>query len=136
VRRRWSLLIAPIVGAVLLVGCGGDDDDDDAGNGASDSTAAAAVDADVTVHAADIGFPEKEFTATAGSVTIAYVNDPGLTMHTLLIDGIEKAEFFLEVNGAGDQDSGTVELAAQEYTIYCDVPGHRAAGMEGTLTVT
>jgi uncharacterized cupredoxin-like copper-binding protein len=128
-------LVVPIVGALLLVGCGGDDDDDDGGAGGSETTAAP-VAADVTVHAADIGFPEKDFTATAGSVTIAYINDPGVTAHTLVIDGVDKGDFFLEISGAGDQDSGTVDLSAQAYTIYCDIPGHRAAGMEGTLTVT
>ena len=35
-----------------------------------------------------------------------------------------------------EKDSGKVELAAGTYTIYCTIPGHRAAGMEATITVT
>jgi uncharacterized cupredoxin-like copper-binding protein len=28
------------------------------------------------------------------------------------------------------------DLAPGTYTFYCTVPGHRAAGMEGTITIT
>ncbi len=35
----------------------------------------------------------------------------------------------------GGKKSLTLTLAAGTYTFYCSVPGHRQAGMEGTLTV-
>ena len=35
----------------------------------------------------------------------------------------------------GGSKTLTVSLKAGTYKFYCTVPGHRAAGMEGTLTV-
>ena len=37
---------------------------------------------------------------------------------------------------AGGSKSVTLTLKPGKYTFYCTVPGHRQAGMEGTLTVS
>jgi plastocyanin len=41
----------------------------------------------------------------------------------------------IEVNNAGQVGSAKVRLAPGTYTFHCTVPGHREAGMEGTLVV-
>jgi plastocyanin len=88
---------------------------------------------DVTIHAFDLGFDPKQATGPAGDVKVEYVNN-GTLQHTLLFDNV--GGFKLAVGGKGAKDDGSVKLEPGTYTYYCDIPGHRAAGMEGTLTVT
>ncbi len=54
--------------------------------------------------------------------------------HDFVIEGL--AGFQLTTPGSGDTDSGKVDLKKGSYTFYCSLPGHRAAGMQGTLKVT
>ena len=97
---------------------------------ANEAPAAAADEVDVV--AEDIGFASSDYTADAGPVGFVYRND-GVIGHTLLIEGVDG--FKLEVAATGDVDEGSVDLAAGQYTIYCDVAGHRDAGMEAVLEV-
>jgi uncharacterized cupredoxin-like copper-binding protein len=62
---------------------------------------------------------------------VTYVNN-GQIEHTLLIEG--KKDLNLKVEKGG-KDKGSLELQPGDYTFYCDVPGHRAAGMELKLHV-
>lgn len=113
-----------------LAACGGDDDD------TATTTSGAGPAAELVVEARDIAFGEKAYEATAGSdgqVSVEYVNK-GQINHTLLVEGLDGVK--LEVVKKGERATGSAVLAPGEYTIYCDVPGHRAAGMEATLTVS
>lgn len=119
---------------VLISACGGDDDE--AGDGAGDEAGdgAAPTDAEVTVVADDaLDFDEDEYTAPAGKITFTYDNG-GSILHTLVVEGRED-DLRLEVRSGGDVDTGSIELEAGEYVVYCDVTGHRSGGMEATLTV-
>ncbi|MBI1845208.1 MAG: cupredoxin domain-containing protein [Actinobacteria bacterium] len=109
--------------AFLGAACGG-------GDGAA-AKPTASSDADVVVVATDLAFDAKTYTAKEGSVSIEYL-EHGKVPHTLRID--KMAGFKLSVNGK-KSDSADVLLKAGDYTIYCDIPGHRQAGMEATLTV-
>jgi len=87
----------------------------------------------VDVIAKDIEFDKTEYSTSGGTVEVSYVNEGSIT-HTLLIEDVDG--FKLEVAAKGDEDEGTVDLEAGTYTLYCDVPGHREAGMEATLEVS
>ena len=88
----------------------------------------------VTITAFDIGFREHQVTVPAGRVSIAYVDD-GQLVHTLVIDG-EPSFQRLVLRGRGDRVVGAANFTPGTYIFFCDVPGHREAGMQGTLTVS
>lgn len=86
----------------------------------------------VVIGAHDVYFDPEVVTAPAGTVDFT-LNEEGSQTHTLLIEDIE--DFKLAVSPSGKDDSGSIVLEAGEYVYYCDIPGHRAQGMEGRLTL-
>jgi len=72
-------------------------------------------------------------TAEAGALTINSKNDADVP-HDIALEGGGVNE-----KGETVQNGGTstiqVDLEPGEYTYYCTLPGHRAGGMEGKLTV-
>jgi plastocyanin len=74
-------------------------------------------------------FEQTDVSATAGSITIDFTNMSSLP-HDVTIEGDGGTD---EITGS--TTSTTVDLDPGTYTFFCSVDGHRAAGMEGTLTV-
>lgn len=79
-------------------------------------------------------YTQSSVTAKAGKVTIEFANQSPLSHDVVLIDSANKILGQTPVFDHGTK-SFTVTLTAGKYTYYCSVPGHRAAGMQGTLTV-
>jgi plastocyanin len=150
--RKPMLTFALIVAGLALVaaGCGGDDDNSDnssnssgaQGNGA-DSTQSTSSGgggggggASKLKVTADPGgalkWEETELSTKPGKVTIT-MDNPSSVPHALEVEGngVEEETKTLTDGSA----SMTVDLKAGKYEFYCPVDGHRAAGMEGTLTV-
>jgi uncharacterized cupredoxin-like copper-binding protein len=91
-----------------------------------------------TLHlSADAGgalrFNTNSLTASAGKVTLVMTNPSQLT-HSIAItgNGVSAAG---EVVGPAGKSTVSATLRPGTYTFYCTVPGHREAGMSGTLTV-
>lgn len=91
--------------------------------------------ADVTfeIEMVDIAFVEKELVVPANTeITINLVNN-GVAVHTFNIDELDVASGDV---ASGETASVTFNTGAPgEYEYYCSIPGHREAGMVGTLIV-
>jgi plastocyanin len=79
-------------------------------------------------------FDKRSLTAKPGSVTINFKNASPLA-HNVTIASPSGSVVGETPTFQGGAKTLTVKLAAGTYKFYCSVPGHRAAGMEGTLTV-
>jgi plastocyanin len=131
-RRPLRLTVAAaLLAAPLLAACGDDDSTDGATDGTTTTSPSGGASSSLTVHATDqLKFEPDAYETEAGTVDVTYVND-GTVPHTLLIKGV--GDFKLSV---GTEDEGSVELEPGDYTLYCDVAGHEAAGMVADLTVS
>lgn len=76
-------------------------------------------------------YVETKLTAKPGKITIKLTNASAVP-HDVAIDGAPGASEVVQDGGTSEL---TVTLPAGTYQYYCTVPGHRQAGMVGTLTV-
>jgi plastocyanin len=82
-----------------------------------------------------LAYTAAKATASAGSVTITMKNTSGVTHNLALQSGAAGPVLGATPLQAKGAASITVNLKPGTYTFFCQVPGHRAAGMLGTLTV-
>ena len=84
--------------------------------------------------AGQLAYDTKQLSAKAGKVTIEMTNMSPVEHDVAVAQGtsvVGQTPVF-----AGGSKSVTITLKPGTYTFYCTVPGHRQAGMEGTLTVS
>lgn len=124
-----------------LAACGDDDDEEpttaaettettETGGGTGGGASTVSFTADPS---GELAFEESSAEASAGTVTLELTNESAVP-HDVQIEGPEG-----DIGGTEETTGGSVsaevELEPGDYTFYCSVPGHREAGMEGTLTV-
>jgi plastocyanin len=83
-----------------------------------------------------LAFTKNRLTAKAGTITIAFTNNSPLPHNLTVQKGTNGANLGATPTFQGATKMLTVKLAPGTYTFYCSVPGHRAGGMQGTLTVS
>jgi uncharacterized cupredoxin-like copper-binding protein len=142
-RRASAVACVAVVAALGLAACGG-------GGGNNDTTAAATPPATTTgggggggggstvdistPSGSTLAYDQKSASAKSGSVTIDFDNKQPLQHDVAVEDSSGKTLGQTDLVSSGTA-STTVNLTPGTYTFFCTVPGHREAGMEGTLTV-
>ncbi len=79
-------------------------------------------------------FDTTSLTAKAGKVSIAFTNASSLE-HNLTVASSSGQVVGTTPTFSGGSKNVSLTLKPGTYKFYCSVPGHRQAGMEGTLTV-
>ena len=145
---KRTLTFAAAAAALAVAGCGGSDD-----NSSSSSSAASAPPAATTPTTASGGssggassnlkvdadpsgalkFTKSSLSAKSGNVTIT-MDNPSDVPHGIAVEGSGVDKDGAVVNKGGTSKV-TASLKPGKYEFYCPVPGHKEAGMKGTLTV-
>ncbi len=76
----------------------------------------------------------KSLSAKAGKVSVDFTNSSSLP-HNVTIESSGGEQVGATPTFSGGSKSVSVNLKPGTYKFFCSVPGHRQAGMEGTLTV-
>jgi plastocyanin len=150
--KKLAALLVLALASVALVACGGSDSTTTTSTSTSSgSEASGGAAAEGNKEAAgsegggssvkfeadpngELAYTTTEASAKAGKVTVDFNNPQGLT-HDVAIEDSSGKEVGKTDLIAEEETSTTVDLKPGTYTFYCSVPGHREAGMEGTLTV-
>lgn len=144
--KRTIALVACLA-APVVAGCGSSSKSSSSSNTTSSSAATPATTpapatamggkgGKLTIAADPSGqlkFSKSSLTATAGTVTIT-MDNPSSIPHGVGVtgNGIDKDGAIVNKGG---KSTVTATLKAGTYQYYCPVPGHKQAGMMGTLTV-
>ncbi|HEX3509926.1 MAG TPA: plastocyanin/azurin family copper-binding protein [Solirubrobacteraceae bacterium] len=82
-----------------------------------------------------LAYNTKSLSAPAGTVTIDFTNMSPLE-HNVTVESSSGAAVGATPTFSGGSKTLTLSgLKPGTYTFFCSVPGHRQAGMEGTLTI-
>ncbi len=152
-KKALLIALAVAIAALGLVACGGSDDSSsdtgaettaesteqggDTSGGAEAEGGSAGSGAVIdfeTPEGSALAYTATEASAEAGTDTINFTNVQA-TPHDVAIEDEAGEEVGKTDVISEDTASAKVKLEPGTYTFFCTIPGHREAGMEGTLTV-
>jgi plastocyanin len=128
-------------GVLAVAGCGGGNDNKESSAPATTppaqtpakTTAPGGGAKAVTIDESEFKLAPKDANVGSGAVTITAKN-VGTTVHNLEVEGkgVEKKTANLQPGSSG---ALKLNLKPGKYEMYCSIPGHKEAGMEGTIVV-
>jgi uncharacterized cupredoxin-like copper-binding protein len=128
-KRFAVLIVASFCVVALLAACGGGSKDDST----SSSGASGGTSGSQTIDMTEMKFSPNTFTVKAGEKVTVKLENKGTVVHDFSIDSLNVHQ---DVQAG---KSGTVTFTAPSSAgtvdFYCNQPGHKAAGMTGTITV-
>ena len=155
--RRSLVAIAVLVLAILIAGCGSSSSSTSSTAASTPATTASAP-AETTASTSSassepstsssagstlaleankegqLAYNTKSLSANAGKVSIDFTNSSPVG-HNVTIESSSGQTLGATPTFQGGSKTLTLTLKAGVYKFFCSVPGHRQAGMEGTLTV-
>jgi plastocyanin len=147
--KKLAVAFALVLASFALVACGGSSSSSSSSETSSPETtsessgggaqaeggsAGSASTLDIETASSGLAYASTTATAKAGKVTVDFTNSQPLP-HDVAIESSGGEVIGQTDTTAEGSDSTEVELEPGTYTFFCTVPGHRDAGMEGTLTV-
>lgn len=162
-RGLFAAMALASIAAVFAAGCGSDsgtttEKESESASSTGGGGASGGAEPTLTIKMGDFFFAPRNVAAKAGATTIEAPNE-GSVEHELVLfktnmnpaklpteagGGVdeEKMDQIAEEGGevpdveAGVTKSGKFHLTPGRYVIFCNLPGHYAQGMYGTLAVT
>jgi uncharacterized cupredoxin-like copper-binding protein len=114
-----------LIGSVLLIGAAA------CSSGGGIAAVEGPTAPKLELSATEMRYTPSRIAVAAGDVPVVLHNQ-GLVIHDLRID--KRPQLLVEAS-PGKTSTATWQLPRGRYRIYCSLPGHRAAGMEGVLEV-
>src|SRR5664279_4965042 len=140
--RSISKILAPALatGLLVLAGCGSSStSSSSSASPAATSTPASPGGSGASLSVAadsegQLKFDTTSLSAKAGTVSIDFTNMSSLG-HNITVESSSGSVVGSTPTCQGGSKTLSLSLKAGTYKFYCSVPGHRQAGMEGTITV-
>jgi uncharacterized cupredoxin-like copper-binding protein len=156
-RHNW-MIVGTLLVTIVLAACGGSAETDTERADENATSAPTPAGQTVTITAEDMRFDPVEINVAAGTPIQLELVNAGTLEHDFTAPGLNHTDEIVEPSrdhgtggghSMGAMEPGTVHLAAHggehasvEFTpragtisFYCSVPGHKEAGMVGTIIV-
>ena len=125
-RKASVVILISLLTMMILAAC----------NGGGNSTPAPASGKTFNVDETEFAYSPNAFNASVGQPITFKITNKGTVDHTFVILGLDGKEAAkTNVKAGATETLQYTPTAAGTYPIVCDLPGHKEAGMQGTLTV-